>query len=198
VIYQDDSNSDGMSLRMFETDFAFPHSYEVTDPPELAGSGMGNLLLYFYPPPMARPERDGAWIRCRPQYGAEWVGVFADEYPSPPAIYKIFSTPNPDRLLVVSGGSGYAVTSSNPSEWEIIPIFPITYAVSVPDHRFLVFGGFSDLLAWNGSVVWKTRLAVDGLTVTSLTSDRIKGYGYDPALGADDPFVIATASGNHY
>jgi hypothetical protein len=97
---------------------------------------------------------------------------------------------------VIFGGRGYIVNSSKPTEWETVPVFPITYASSVPDHRFLVFGSFDRLVAWSSSVVWRANLAVNGLTITSLTSDRIEGYGYDPALGANDPFVIETATGS--
>jgi hypothetical protein len=50
-------------------------------------------------------------------------------------------------------------------------------------------------LPWNGNVVWQVMVAVDGLTVTNLTSNRIEGYGYDPGLGANDHFVIETATG---
>jgi hypothetical protein len=184
-----------MGRNMFEPDLSFPHTYRLTEPPELPGSGTSGLAIYYYPPPSRRPERDGLWVRCSPQFGSDWVGVFAGEYGSPPATSKILSTPDPDRVCVISAGRGYIVNCSKPTEWEAVPIFPITYASSVPAHRFLVFGTFSRLIAWNDKVVWQADVAIDGLTVTSLTSDRIEGYGYDPRLGVDDPFVIETGSG---
>ncbi len=162
---------------VFESDLSFPHSYELTEPPELPGSGERDLAVYYYPPLLGRPERDGLWIRCCPQSGDHWIGVFIYEYGSPPAIHKILSTPDLNRVCVISGGRGYIVNISKPTEWETVPVFPITYASSVPDHRFLVFGSFDRLIAWSSSVVWRANVAVDGLTVTSLTSDRIEGYG---------------------
>jgi hypothetical protein len=180
---------------MFESDLSFPHLYQLTEPPELPGSGTSGLAIHYYPPPSRRPERNGLWVRCCPESGNDWIGVFADECGSPPAISKILSSPDPNRVCVISGGRGYIVNSSKPTEWVAVPIFPITYASSVPAHRFLVFGTFSRLMAWNDKVVWKTDFAIDGLTVTCLTSDRIEGSGYNPGLGADDPFVIETGTG---
>jgi len=184
-----------MDRKMFESDLSFSHSYQLTEPPELPGSGGSDLALYYYPPPLGRPEHDGLWVRCCPQSGEDWIGVFAGEYGSPPAISKILSTPDPNRMCVISGGRGYVINSSKPTQWETIPIFPITYASSAPDHRFLVFGTFSCLIAWNNKVVWRTNVTIDRLTVTSLNSDRIEGHGYDPGRGAKDPFVIETGTG---
>lgn len=180
---------------MFECDLTFPHSYRLTAPPELPGSGKGELAVYYYPPPSVRPERNGLWVRCCPEFGDDWIGVFANEYGSPPAVSRVLSTPDPNRLCVISGGRGYIVNNLRPTEWETIPVFPITYACSVPDRRFLVFSDFGRLTAWNGGVVWVANVAVDGLTITSLTADWIEGYGYDPGLGANAPFVVEMGTG---
>lgn len=184
-----------MGANVFEIDLAFPHLYELSEPPELPGSGVSGLSQYYYPPPKGRTERDGLWIRCRPRAGKDWVGVFGDEYGTPPAISKVLSTPDPDRVCVISGGRGYVVNSSKPTEWRTVPFFPITYATPLLELRFLLFANFSSIVAWNNDVIWQATVAVYDLTITSVTADQIKGHGYDPALGADDSFVVETSTG---
>ena len=180
---------------MFESEFKFPHSYRLAEPTEISGAGTRETAVFYYPPPLTRSEHDGLWISCSPKSGDEWIGVFADEYLSPPAINKVLSTPDPNRMCVISGGRGYIVNSSLPGDWQVMPVFPITYAASVADCRLLVFGDFRSLSAWDGNIVWVANVAIDGLTVTNLNSDRIEGYGFDPSLGANVPFAVDVATG---
>lgn len=62
-------------------------------------------------------------------------------------------------------------------------------------HNLTIAATFSSLIAWNDGVLWQSHLGVDGLTVTNVSPNRIEGYGYDPALGADDPFVVDSSTG---
>lgn len=78
---------------MFDTDLQFPHTYELSEPPEQPGSGRGNLQVHYIPTPEKREEHDGMWIRVRPAASEEWIGVFAGGYGSPPSINKLLSTP---------------------------------------------------------------------------------------------------------
>jgi hypothetical protein len=180
---------------MFESDFQFPHSYQVSDPPEFPGSGKSNIPLHNFPNLEKRPERDGLWIRIRPQIGEEWIGVFACPSSGPPAISKVLSTPDPNRVCVISGGQGYLVHTSKPSEWEIVPLFPVTNASSIVDCQFLLFASLSRIVGWNAGIVWEADLALDGLTITNVSSEQIEGYGYDPVSNTNDSFVIDTPTG---
>ena len=180
---------------MFESDLQFPHSYAIAEPPELSGSGKSELPLHYFPLPENRPEPDGVWIKFCPQLNQEWVGVFAGGYASPPAISKILSTPDPMRACVISRGQAFLVNSCKPSDWEVVPILPITYACAVPQHQFLLLADFSRVTAWNKGIVSQVRFAFDGLTFTTVKPDLIEGYGYDPASAANKSFVIQTQTG---
>jgi hypothetical protein len=179
---------------MLNSELLFPHSYELREPPKLPGSGARDLPVHYFPPPPFRSEQDGVWVRVSPDAGEEWIGVFAEGYGNP-GVTKILSTPNPNRVCIISRGGAYVVNAFSPTEWERLPFLPITYACSIPERRFLLFATFSSLIAWNDGVLWQSHLAVDGLTVTNVSPNRIEGYGYDPALGADDPFLVDSSTG---
>lgn len=177
---------------MLTTELLFPRAYELREPPEMPSSGAYDLPVHYFPIPQSRPEQDGLWVRVSPHAGKEWIGVFAE---GGPGATKILSTPDPKHLCVISGGRGYVVDALSPTEWESLPFLPITYACSIPELGFLLFGTFSNLVAWSDRVLWKSQLAVDGLTVTRVSPNRIEGYGYDPALGANDPFLVDASTG---
>jgi len=179
---------------MLNSELLFPHSYELREPSELPGFGERDCPVHYFPPPPFRSEQDGVWVGVSPQAGEEWIGVFAEGY-GKPGITKILSTPNPNRVCIISCGGAYVVNALSPTEWECLPFLPITYACSIPARRFLLFATFSSLIAWNDGVIWQTQLAVDGLTITSVNPSRIEGYGYDPGQGADDEFLIDSNTG---
>jgi len=180
---------------VLNTELLFPCAYELGEPPELPGSGTYDLPVHYFPAPSPRSERDGFWVRVSPNSGEEWIGVFAEGYGNA-GVSKILSTPDPKHVCVISRGGAYIVNALSPTEWESLPFLPITYACSIQELGFLLFGTFWALIAWNDDgVLWQSRLAVDGLTVTSVGPDRIEGYGYDPAQGANDHFLIDSRTG---
>jgi len=175
------------------TELLFPCAYELGDPPEMPGSGTYDLPVHYFPAPPSRSEQDGVWIRVCPHAGEEWIGVFAEGYGSP-GVSKILSTPDLRRVCVISRGGAYVVDAFSPNDCERLP-WPVTYACSIPELGFLLFGTFSSLIAWNGEVLWQSWLAVDGLTVTSVTPNRIEGHAYNPANDSDDPFSLDSRTG---
>ncbi len=179
---------------MLNTELLFPRAYELSEPPELPGSGAHDLPVHYFPPPPFRSEQDGVWVKVSPHAGEEWIGVFAEGYGNP-GVSKVLSTPDPQRVCIISGGGAYVVNAFSPIGWESLPFLPITYARSIPELRFLLFATFNSLIAWNDGVLWQSQLAVDGLTVTNVSPNRIEGYGYDPALGANDPFLLDSSTG---
>ena len=176
---------------MLDTELLFPCEYRLSEPLDLPGSGAYDLPVHYFPPPGSRLERDGVWVRVSPNAGQEWIGVFAEGYGG---ISKILSTPDPHRLCVIARGGAYVANACSPTDWQRLP-WEITYACSIPELRFLLFGTFSTLIAWNGGVLWQCHLAVDQLTVTSVSPTRIEGYGYNPANDACDPFLVDSSTG---
>jgi hypothetical protein len=106
-----------------QSDRTFPQSYEVEELPELPGSGKFDVPVFYFPrPTKTRPEHDGVWLKIRAASGKPWVGVFDFGYREPPAISRVVSTPNPDRVCVISSGAAYIVKGEDPETWEQIPL----------------------------------------------------------------------------
>lgn len=186
----------GSSMNPFE--LSFPHSYEIRECPELPGSGPFEEPVFYFPNLGSRPEHDGVWIEVCPSGGPPWLGVFAFGGLTTPGFSKVLSTPDPSRVCVISGGAGYLVNAGAPDEWTKIPVLPVTYACSVPEHGFLLLANFSNLAAWNATgEIWRTQFSFDGVRITKIGSEVIDGYGYDPACGADVPFAVNTRTGSH-
>jgi hypothetical protein len=168
--------------RMTQLEMVFAHTYEVSEFPELPGSGWGKTPVHYFPRTQTRPEHDGIWIKVVPSTGLPWVGVFDFGYGVPPAISAILSAPNPGVLCVVSAGAGYLVKSDEPDAWEKLDIFPVTGVRAIPECELLVFATFHKLAALgpNGFAWESPRLCWDELCIARADSEHIEGFGYDP------------------
>ena len=69
---------------------------------------------------------------------------------------------------------------------------PIVHAFRVPFKEVLVFAGFTQMVAYGPQgLLWVSEnLSWDGLNVTEVTQDVIKGTGWDSPADAWVPFVI--------
>lgn len=169
--------------RAIQIDQTFPHSYEVEELHELPGNGKFDVpVLYFPRPTGTRPDHDGIWLKIRAANGKSWVGVFAFGYSEPPAISRIVSTADPDRVCVISRGAAYVVSADNPGSWEEIPAIPVLDVRSIPARQLLLFADFTRLAAYgNNGLVWRSpQVCWDELKIVNITQDIIDGVGYDP------------------
>jgi len=171
---------------MIDIKLDFPHAYEVGEPPDIPGTGTFDIPLLYFPRPKTRPEHDGLWLKIQPANRNAWVGVFAFGYTSPPAISRVVSTFDPERLCVVSNGAAYIVKANEPDTWEQVQMTPVLDVRYIPDHQLLLFADFTGLIAFNSQgIAWRTpRLCRDDLKIASLSSETIEGTGYDPTDSA--------------
>jgi hypothetical protein len=167
---------------MLEMNLAFAHSYQVEEFRELPGAGKLSVPQLFFPPPKGRPEHDGLWVKIRAANGTAWIGVFAFGYSSPPAFSRVVSSPDQDRVCVISKGAAYLVKADEPQVWEQIQLIPILDVRLLPEEGLLVLSDFTRLAAYGCSgLVWQSpRVCWDGLKIVSVTNDTIEGTGYDP------------------
>jgi len=167
---------------MLEFDFTFPHSYDVEQIREWPGTGSFSAPVICFPPPKARAEHDGLWLRVRAKSDKTWIGVFAFGYTSPPAFSRVISSPNPESVCVVSDGSAYIVNAEKPDVREQIPILPVLEIRPLPEHKLLVFSDFTGLGAYGSNgLAWRSpRVCWDELKIAKVTSETIEGTGYDP------------------
>lgn len=167
---------------MIDFDFTFPRSYEVEEFGSLPGSGNDGQSAIYFPKPKSRPEHDGLWLRVYPSSGKPWTGVFAFGYSPTVGMSRVLSSPDPNRVCVISQGAAYIVNADSPEQWQQIPTLPVTDVRVVVDHGLLVFADFTHLAAYRSSgVAWESqRVCWDDLKIVSITRNSIEGVGSDP------------------
>src|SRR2546425_2622421 len=103
-------------------DATFPHSYECKRLKETSRSALPH---YYFPGASTQGGRDGLLVEVRPEHSQPWLGTFAFGQVTPNGVSGIFTTPDPQRLCVVSKGEGYLVSATTPTEWEVVRATPI-------------------------------------------------------------------------
>jgi hypothetical protein len=178
---------------MLQIDLAFSHSYEVEEIGQFPSAGKFAFPQLFFPPPQGRPEHDGLWLKVRAGSGRVWIGVFAFGYSSPPAFSRVVSSPDQDRVCVISKGAAYLVKANEPEVWEQIRLIPILNVRPLPEKNLLVLSDFTRLAAYgsNGFVWQSPRVCWDELKIANITSDTIEGTGYDPTNSTTHEFRFA-------
>jgi hypothetical protein len=184
---------------LFETDFTFPHDYEVAEIGDLPGTGKFQHPVVFFPPSKDGREPTGLWLKVSAAGGKTWIGVFAFGYPSPPAFCRIVSSPNPNRVCVISNGAGYFVSADEPDTWEEVPLIPILDVRPIPEHGLLVFSDFTGLAAYDSNGLrWRSpQVCHDGLKILNVNDQKIEGIGYNPTNSSspERPFAIDLKTG---
>jgi hypothetical protein len=182
---------------MIDIDLEFPHSYEIEEIPELHGTGVFNAQVHYFPRTNTRPEHDGIWLLIRPATGQPWVGVFGFGEGSSPFISRVVSTPDKDRVCVISSGSAFVVKAAEPDKWEQLAVEPVRDVRLITEHQLLVFADFTRLIAYgHNQVTWKSLgLCGDDLRILNVSSDKIEGVGYEPADDCDFPFAVDIRTG---
>jgi hypothetical protein len=183
---------------MIDIDLEFPHSYEIEEVPEFPGTGNFNVQVRYFPKLETRPEHDGIWLQIRPATAQPWVGVFGFGDGYSPFISRVVSTPDKDRVCVISGGSAYIVKADEPEIWEGLAVRPVRDVRMIPEHQLLVFADFTRLIAYGrNQVAWKrSELCLDDLKILNVSSDKIEGVGYDPTNpGSKSNFSVDIKTG---
>jgi len=184
---------------MLKFDLVFPHSYEVEELGEFPGTGKFAVPVIFFPPPKNKREHTGLWLKVRAASGRAWIGVFAFS-PMPPSVSSsVVSSPDPNRLGVISNGAAYIVKADKPEVWEEVPLIPVLDVRSIPENGLLVFSDFTGLAAYGSSgLAWRSpRICWDGLKIISVTGTTIEGIGYDPtnSITHESRFVVDLKTG---
>ena len=85
-------------------------------------------------------------LRVSSPDSATWLGVFQQEYGTPPAISRVYTCPKRTDLCVISGGKGYVIDIRDPNKYQELRCFPVTSAITSLQTKQIVFADFTRLL----------------------------------------------------
>jgi len=182
-------------------DLSFEHNYEISLTDEIPGSP-GRIEQFYYPGASvvgsAGGTAGGIWVTVIPQSGSPWMGYFAQQYESPPAISAIASSPNAEMFCVISSGLGYIVKAQDPRNWAKVECFPILDFRSIASARILLFSDFTKLVAYDvRGKLWRTQdICWDKLKIQEITNERITGTGWNAPKSREMSFEVDLKTGN--
>lgn len=181
-------------------DFTFPRSYEIKLL-EAAPPIHPVEKLYHYPAELEEGDRSGAYVRVIPREGTPgaWTGFFALGFDSDQVVNAICSCPDPGSLCVVAGGYAYVVKAADPAQWFRIEQRPVMDLRALPELRLLLFAGFTSISSLGAAGLrWTTeRLSWEGVTITEITGDKLRGRGWDAVTDKEVPFEVDLLTGKH-
>jgi hypothetical protein len=132
------------------------------------------------------PSRPVLIVAVKPNRGSAWTGAFGEDYPG--GLTGLFTTPDDRSLCVVCSGHGYFVETTDTNSWLRVECIPVRYALPFPKHGLLVFGNFTEFVAYRFDdesidvrleLAWRSsRLGWDDLEVSRVTDDRIEGKAW--------------------
>jgi hypothetical protein len=176
----------------FVLDLTFPHSYTVVQT-EL--SPYGEHPPIYFPGGTRTGGKDGLLLRFTAESGDQWSGCFAfGDY----ELCGVFASPHPDRVCVVSNGTGYWVHVSEPQQSSKMHVLPIRDVRIVTDAQILLLADFTSLSAFGpDGQLWKRRVCWDDLKISVIQQGIVSGAGYDPTNSkhAESQFALELATG---
>lgn len=180
---------------------AFPHTWTATV--SRGAPLIAPARQFVYPQNVPGEEdalsRGALYAEVRPPRGGSFLAVCALGFSDPSLPSGIWACPAPDDLLVVAGGYGYLIHTTDPAHCEFLPIRPITAVLPAPEDGLLLLAGFNDVLALGADGVrWQTsRLSWEGITLREVRGGRLHGDGWDMFTDREVPFTVDLRTGEH-
>lgn len=152
---------------------------------------------FVYPRQAEEVERGAMELLVRPSDGDPFLATCALGFADPAAPSGVWSCPHPDWLCAVSGGYAYLIDTTTPERFEQVEYRPVLETRPLPEHGLLLFVGHHSMLAWSvKGKAWQTaRLSSEGVTITEVDGDVLRGVGWDLRSDLDVPFVIDLKTG---
>ena len=166
-----------------KVDLSFSHDFEFSVLEEFPA---GITQRYDFPGGQLVGQ-DGLLVRVVPKgVGAQaWIGLFARGKVRGQSCTRVLSWPDPQKICVVVNGAGYVIDVNNPEHSIAIEFSPIREVVTIPSVGIVVFGTYTELVAYGTfGVKWVSeRVAFDGFKIVSHDGESLKGEYTD--LGDD-------------
>jgi hypothetical protein len=97
----------------------------------------------------------------------------------------------------VAGGYAYIIDTLRPERTVHISLKPVASIQVLEAQGLLLFVGFHSIVAWGrGGMAWETkRLSWEGVRVTEVEEDLLRGFGWDLMADKEVGFVVDLRTG---
>ncbi len=139
---------------------------------------------------------DALFVEVIPYDGELWQGAFLQGLGG---VSGLYATPSPTTLCVVARGQGYWVPVLIPTDFLEVWCNPVKSVFAIPDRSIVVFASYTELAAYGPSgMLWLTdRLSWDGLKITEVTAQHVRGFAWDSPANREVPFIVDAETGKH-
>jgi hypothetical protein len=187
------------------SNFEFPHEWraEVLAAPPL----IAPARQFTYPRQVAGEEdalaRGALLVQVHPAGGGKAGGSFlatcALGFSDPAMPSGVWACPNPREMCAVAGGYAYVVDTAAPERSTHVALKPVAEVLVLAAHGLLVFVGFHALMAWGvDGLAWQSaRLSWEGIRVTAVEGDSLRGFGWDMRTDREVEFSVDLRTGAH-
>lgn len=167
-------------------------------------------------PPLIAPARQFTWpqrvtgeedalargallLQVTPAAGGSFLATCALGFKDRNALTGVWSCPRPDDLLAVAGGYAYLADTLAPERPLHLTLRPVAQVLPAPDANLLLLAGFHTIAAIGPTgLLWETaRLTWEGLTLTDIRDNQLRGLGWDMRTDRELPFTVDLATGSH-
>jgi hypothetical protein len=203
-----------LRVSAFPTDETFPHRWQAevlearplilpsrhfTYPREVEEVERGALELLIKPGAAGLDSETGESRNPRSSQASTqpFLATCALGFRDPAVPTGIWSAPNPDQICAVSGGYAYIIDTTAPERFTMIPYRPVMEVRALPDAGLLLFVGNRTILAWaaKGQQWESERLSNEGLTISAVENEVLRGMGWRMMADKDIPFAIDLRTG---
>ena len=144
-------------------------------------------------------QRGALLVEVRPSAGGTFLATAALGFRDPGSLSALYACPNPNDLLILSGGYAYLIDTLRPETCEQLPCRPATSVLAAPEEGLLLLADFWGVLALDaGGLKWQSkRISAEGVTMHRVENGILYGLGWKYDTNADVPFTLDLRTGEH-
>jgi hypothetical protein len=109
----------------------------------------------------------------------------------------VWSCPCPEEICMVAGGYAYVVDTRAPERFSMLEMRPVLTVHAALEAGILLFVGHRTILGWGATgLAWEsTPLSDEGLTVTGIEGNLLRGQGWQMLTDREFPFALDLETG---
>lgn len=179
-----------------QVDFSFGRSWQaeiLTSRPVILPA-----RHFVYPRDVEEVERGALEVMVRPDApGALFLATCALGFRDPAVPSGIWSAPNPQEICAVAGGYAYIIDTTAPERFAMLPYRPALKVIPASAAGLLLFVSHRAILAWSAhGEAWQSpKLSDEGITVTTLEGNTLRGMGWNMMTDKETPFTLDLHNG---